>query len=183
MHLRSWFVGVSRQAAKLRKQRPCGHRWRRGAGPWALPSDHQGEITSSPGRMSPLCSKETIVPPINGRDSLHKTDFSIHYPLLILISEALHLFDAFAALEQQVMTLLITPDHATTSHNQCMASLCLRETGTDSFFDPQQTLEPCTPTIRPQQTSTYQAPEMWQKTFNILLDLDYLILLQRETAS
>jgi len=131
MHLRSWFVGVSRQVAKLRKQRSCGHWWRRGAGLWAHPSDHQVEITSSPGRMSLLCSKETIVPPINGRDSLHKTDFSIHHLLLILISEALHLSDTFAALEQQLTTLLITPDHATTSHNQWMTSLYLRETRTD----------------------------------------------------
>jgi hypothetical protein len=35
-----------------------------------------------------------------------------------------------------------------------------------SLFDPQQNLEPRTPTIEPEQISTKRAPEMWQMTFN-----------------
>ena len=167
MHLRSWFVGVSRQVAKLRKQRSCGHWWRRGAGLWAHPSDHQVEITSSPGRMSLLCSKETIVPPINGRDSMYKTNFQFHYLLLILISEAL------ATLIRRVCSSRAATNNTCHQTGPCynltqsMDDLVIPSRDTNgSLFDPQQNLEPRTPTIEPEQISTKRAPEMWQMTFN-----------------
>jgi hypothetical protein len=118
MYLQSWFVGVSRQAAKLRKQRYCGRWWRRGTGRWALPSDHQGALTSSTGKEFLLCSRGMIVLPIKGRDYLQETDRSFNYLLLVLISKVLYLFDASTTLEKQLTTLLTPSEHATSLHNQ-----------------------------------------------------------------
>jgi hypothetical protein len=59
---------VSREIEELRKTALllCATTERE-AGPWALPSDHQGEITSFPVRMLWIHSEETIAPPFDSR--------------------------------------------------------------------------------------------------------------------
>lgn len=87
-------------------------RMQRGAGPWELPSNHQGELTSFLGGLLWIRSKETIEPLINGRDQLQRTQHSSYYLLLMLISTTLYLSDAPSTVEKQSLSLLVT-------HNNC----------------------------------------------------------------
>lgn len=86
-------------------------RMQRGAGPWELPSNHQGELTSFLGGLLWICSKETIASLINGRDRLQLIHHSFYYLLLMPISTALHLFDAPSTVEKQSISLLVTHDN------------------------------------------------------------------------
>lgn len=76
-------------------------RMQRGAGPWELPSNHQGELTSFLGGLFWIRSKETIATLINGRDRLQLIHHSFYYLLLMLRSTVLHLFDAPSTVEKQ----------------------------------------------------------------------------------
>ena len=107
--------GVSREAAKLRRKCCCGHWGRRCTGPWALPSDHQSEITSSPAECSDCFHKDRYYH--QSMDEIARRPLTTHstsYPVLMLGQKTLNLLGASTALEKQPTTLRTIPGHATT---------------------------------------------------------------------